>query len=982
MSSNEAYAGHLLDDGRGLFVLRRFVWSTVLGGLRPPPCGRWWALASAIQLVVCLVPLGGLLVARGLASGAGEWELAAIFGVWGVVSTLLSIAVGKIARSRKVPSSIPGSQIFWNDYDTNEEVNTLSAAVRWGLGVASSKPSLFVRPLVAGINFGLLVWASSRGYAYFLLSAIAVATVGGFSLITGLAPFELAPMVSHTVLDPTLSRSLTLLPLLIAGCAAIKASHEGVATAIYLVVAVCPLLWAVGLLPRFEDACLWLVEFVSYHFCGTTNPVPIVPLTIVAVLALALPETHLLLYSIIGVLVGLIPPFLPCQLRAVVRQVVVCSAGVGLGFALRQVENSSPTRWWIALSLGLAECVILQFKVASRFLVAAFARLSLLVSLVYLLAYHEAVSEWYVTWLSVRHFTSATAGMRRFPLGLPVTVVAAFHLVWYDDEDPEALPQAAVLLMAADFVVQKTFSVTKGFHFGLALMYYSFRAPKQRHRGREVFAGLSTVLLPLSCFFSNDNTPLPLFTAPLFVFRQWLPTSSNFYRGGDKMMTTGLQGSLCRALMVHGGLVEATRRLFRDPGNDLLLFRAPEESLLFVGRVLKRWYGGCIIEFRFSELADQTSCHQTEARAVDAAFAGERRVWAMRPIDSKVAVGHYEYSRLSLAGVITSEECLRAIWKRFGMVLLVMVKRLEDTLEVEVEDILHEYETAVGYFPHQLADCLGILTTPPVDRRVCDRPTGVRGAFEPTEVSERSVGEDDDVDALLQDVLLYATKSTSNVAEGAESAEGPDWAPLRRGKAGRTWLRLFSQKASLVDRFGADPALGGPGLIARAWKESGDTLAGGLSSEAFRRGCALGLETFVTTGQDDISIESAIEVVDDCTTYSRFIGDVSGAGWEEAMAKKAPSLFSLVIEPSGSIGGVIRLTWREATRSNVNVARLNTVSFDAIASASELDLKYFASNDEERYSIQQHEEMLRNLTVQLTEYPVCVSGPLHVSYDV
>ncbi|KAF4740551.1 hypothetical protein FOZ62_012726 [Perkinsus olseni] len=147
------------------------------------------------------------------------------------------------------------------------------------------------------------------------------------------------------------------------------------------------------------------------------------------------------------------------------------------------------------------------------------------------------------------------------------------------------------------------------------------------------------------------------------------------------------------------------------------------------------------------------------------------------------------------------------------MVLLVMVKRLEDTLEFEVEDILHEYETAVGYFPHELADCLGILTTPPVDRRVCDRSAVARGSFEPAEVSERSVGEDDDVDALLQDVLLYATKSTNNVAEGAESTEGPDWAPLRRGKAGRAWLRLFSQKASLVDRFGADPALGGPGLV-------------------------------------------------------------------------------------------------------------------------------------------------------------------------
>lgn len=44
----------------------------------------------------------------------------------------------------------------------------------------------------------------------------------------------------------------------------------------------------------------------------------------------------------------------------------------------------------------------------------------------------------------------------------------------------------------------------------------------------------------------------------------------------------------------------------------------------------------------------------------------------------------------------------------------------------------------------------------------------------------------------------------------------------------------------MVSRFGADPVLGGPALIAKAWREGGDTSASRLSCEAFRRGCVLG----------------------------------------------------------------------------------------------------------------------------------------------
>lgn len=735
MPSTDVYAGHLFDDGRGVFVLRRFLWSTVLGGLKAPPSGRWWCLAMTIQMVMYLLPLAGLLIAHFVVKEVGEWQLCGVLAVWGVLFSLFIMMVSGIVNNRKVASSISGERIFWNDYVT-EEVDNVTTAIKFGLTFDSTNSISYVRPVLIGLNFGLLAWASARGQPYFILSAIAVSTTGGFSTITGVAPVELAPVVSRNICDPSLSRSLTLLLLLLAACIAVITQQEVVASILYIVIAACPCLWAAGLLPKFEDACLWIVEFSAYYFCGTTNPVPVVPLAIVAVLAVVVSEAHLLVYASIGVLLGLIPPSFHCNPTAVLRQLTVCSIGIGLGWGLRQVADSSPTQWWIVLISGLVECSVLQLRRHLPWSVEGLAHLSLMTGLACFLI-DTTVTDWGMAWLCIRHFAAATSGARGLPLGLSIAVTAALLLLW---GDPDELPETAVLVLVADLGLMKVFAVVKGLYFGVALTYYSFRAPKQRHRGREVFACLSMVLLPLSCALSNDSIPLPLFTSPLFVFRPWLPSASSFLTRRSSAQKRGLQGLLCRALVIHGGLVEVTRRLFEDPQNGLLLFRAPEEGLLFVGNALKRWYGGYTVEFRFSELADQTSCHQAEARAVDAAFLGERRVWALENLKEKISIGYYEYSKLSMAGVISSEECLRAIWKSFGMVLLVMVKRLEDIIEGAMEDTMHGFETVARYFPQALSDHLGVIPPSPA----IPRP----GSYEDSGVV---LGED--VEELLRDVL-------------------------------------------------------------------------------------------------------------------------------------------------------------------------------------------------------------------------------------
>ncbi|KAF4670319.1 pecanex-like 4 [Perkinsus chesapeaki] len=948
-------AGSLLEDAHASFALRQYFFNTLLGGLRPPSSGHCWLLAFVVQFVVYFGPLVGLVVARQMASGLDCWQLAAVFATWGVVCVLLVAMLNAAVGKRKVPGSTMATGLFWNDYDAGEVTSTCLAALAWGLRFNGS--SMWLRLPLVFINFGLLAWVSVKGLLYFILSAISVATIAGCSLLYGWPVRELAPRVCPGMTDSALSRSLTILPLLVCGFVAVEVGNDVLGLIVYAGLAACPVLWAVGLLPPFEDALLWLIEFAAYYFCGAVNPLPIVPLALVAPLAFLLVDVHLVLLSFTGVCIGLLPPLRSrCPLEAIARHLLLCSAGIGIGFTLHFVVDPVPLVWWAAAGLGLAQVVLLgSAHIGLRYLATFF----MFVSLVLVLAVDEATDSWYISWLSLRHFISATSGCRGVPFGLSVAVVGIFLVIRYDTEDPDGLPEVPVLLMVADFALEKLLTISRGVWFGAALVYHSFRSPKQAHRGQEVSACLAPVMLPVACLVSNDNTPLPLFTAPLFAFRPWLPAHVPLATGNETVV--GLQGLLCRSLVTNGGLVKSLGRLFLR--EDLLLFREPEEGMLFIGKVTKRWYGGCTVELRFSELADQTSCHQAEARAVDAAFAGNRSVWALRPLSEALTVGQYQYTRMSLAGVVNSEGCLRAIWRGFGMVLLVMLKRLEDTFEVNIEDMSF-FERALRYFPNELANNIGIEIVESDPALHCRQ----EDPAVPPQRAEISI--QDDLDALLEDVLPLpgGVDSNGSAMEESNPITADSLSVMPSDKLSRLWLMLFSSKARLPDRFGADPVAGGSALVGKAWTENIESSYASVLDEAFERGCVLGLETFITTGSEHVPLGDSIDFVEDCERSVKFVGDAGGASWAEAMSKGIPTLCSLLVSANNRVDGFIRLVWKEA--SSVGVARMNKTAFDAIQSATALDLTYFANSDDERYGIQQHEEMLRNLIVQLNEYPV------------
>ncbi|XP_059038221.1 pecanex-like protein 4 isoform X3 [Mustela lutreola] len=110
-----------------------------------------------------------------------------------------------------------------------------------------------------------------------------------------------------------------------------------------------------------------------------------------------------------------------------------------------------------------------------------------------------------------------------------------------------------------------------------------------------------------------------------------------------------------------------------------------------------------------------------------------------------------------------------------------------------------------------------------------------------------------------------------------------------------------------------------------------------------------------------------------------YIGLVSDEKWKEAILQEKPYLFSLGYDPNMGVYTGRVLTLQELL---IQVGKLNAEAVKGQWANLSWELLYATNDDEERYSIQAHPLLLRNLTVQAADpplgYPIYSSKPLHI----
>lgn len=113
--------------------------------------------------------------------------------------------------------------------------------------------------------------------------------------------------------------------------------------------------------------------------------------------------------------------------------------------------------------------------------------------------------------------------------------------------------------------------------------------------------------------------------------------------------------------------------------------------------------------------------------------------------------------------------------------------------------------------------------------------------------------------------------------------------------------------------------------------------------------------------------------------YDWYIGLVSDEKWKEAILQEKPYLFSLGYDSNMGIYTGRVLSLQELL---IQVGKLNAEAVRGQWANLSWELLYATNDDEERYSIQAHPLLLRNLTVQAADpplgYPIYSSKPLHI----
>ena len=146
-----------------------------------------------------------------------------------------------------------------------------------------------------------------------------------------------------------------------------------------------------------------------------------------------------------------------------------------------------------------------------------------------------------------------------------------------------------------------------------------------------------------------------------------------------------------------------------------------------------------------------------------------------------------------------------------------------------------------------------------------------------------------------------------------------------------------------------------------------------LALQAFRYAVKLALDqALIYPGE--VEPEDADEVEEALLDFDAgwHLGPEDHPDWTTAVGNGVGSLFSVAMKDNDSVGnsGIVLSHLMTTQQVAVHVGSLNRAAVEGQWASLHLELLYLANDDDERYSIQAHPTLLRNLTVQAADPPL------------
>ena len=182
----------------------------------------------------------------------------------------------------------------------------------------------------------------------------------------------------------------------------------------------------------------------------------------------------------------------------------------------------------------------------------------------------------------------------------------------------------------------------------------------------------------------------------------------------------------------------------------------------------------------------------------------------------------------------------------------------------------------------------------------------------------------------------------------------------------------------------------GPGLVVRAFAgrtqssllASVPTLLKSVAIPAFRSAVKVALDQILLNGDPNVSVQELQDSLKEID-QNWHLGLEDSAAWAQAIRSSVPNLFSMtsseLTNPTNqmSLNQSSRIS-RQLFRSHlltlrecsVDVGSLNSQVVRSLWASLNWELLYLTNDDDERYSIQADERLLRNLTVEVADPPL------------
>ncbi|CAD8161444.1 unnamed protein product [Paramecium octaurelia] len=500
---------------------------------------------------------------------------------------------------------------------------------------------------------------------------------------------------------------------------------------------------------------------------------------------------------------------------------------------------------------------------------------------------------------------------------------------------------------------------------------------KQKVEGAACITTLQLIMCPITFLIMLissilDSPYMPFLGLPLFYFASLRPYRNTI--NIQKHIQNSSEGSIYNAYLSKA----FNKMLSSQPLWSHYLIRIGK--YLGIIQVLEYQGGYAVIQFKGLESQETTSCHGIEAREVDrlvdAKDCGSLCGSALT-LQHKFQISSYEENQLSLTGTIEASEFVSGFKKLYLRTLCYYAQELNETHQKSIVDLSKRFEGYESQFPNSFADNIKLRDLfSSFKNNDLDQQSEIKIQIKPNPKVQIKHEEDD-----LLNIIDDFTQDIPQITKKLQQPVGKLYNHVQRailyiyqvslGDLDFNYESKLNQK-SLFNLFQSSKA-----LQEQRQMKGVDQVLSEIATKAVRSALKLGLDFYCVEGHLEMSDADLLEELKNSADC--FIGMGNEKGWQTAMQS------NLLLWSLGYDSGKNKLTVYRHTYTDIycQIYRFDSEVVRGIEANLQMELLFASNDDEERYSIQTHEQFFRNMIIEGSELPLgyapFYSGPVVIS---